>query len=240
MKFTSALTITLLTLAKLIVADSESFGLLSIRSGSNLQYASVYYNNDKLYVGSGATSEALSAVVTDAGKLKFNNDGSRYIVVSSDGTLTEGPEDDGSEGFSIKDGHLIYNNVDGFYAIPEGSAYVLSTKGSDNSVGIAIRATASNGQTVPDFTPAGGNDTITTLSSPSAAASTSSSEAVSTTASGESSSSTVAVESASATAAAISQINDGQIQAIQTENGAPRAVVGMGAGIAAAAAALLL
>lgn len=216
MKLLSAFCITLLTLVKLVIADSESFGLLSIRSGSSLQYAMVYANESKLYVGSGP---ALTAVVTDAGKLKFNNNSSTFAVVSSDGTVTEGSEADASDKFSIRNGHLIFNNFDGFYAIPQGSLYVFSTRNSETAVGIAIRATAPNGQTVPDFPPP----------PPGANSSSVSSSTASATAQSETSGPT-----------AISQTSDGQIVAIQTENNAPRAAVGLGAGIIAAAAALLV
>ncbi|QLQ80663.1 hypothetical protein HG537_0E00160 [Torulaspora globosa] len=221
MKFLSAFCIILLTLARHIIADSESFGLLSIRSGSNLQYASVYVNEGKLYVGSGSE---LSAVVTDAGKLKFNNDSSTFAVVGSDGTVIEGSEADASDKFSIRNGHLIFNNIDGFYAIPEGASYLFSTQNAENAVGIAIRATAPNGQTVPDFSPPGVN---------------SSSSFSSGTGTPASATSTVA-QSETTSVTAVSQTSDGQIIAIQTENSAPRAVVGLGASIAAAAAALLL
>lgn len=241
MKFTSAFTVTLLALAKLIVADSESFGLVSIRSGSNLQYASVYVNNDKLYVGS--SSDALSAVVTDAGKLKFNGNDSTFAVVNSDGTISEGSEADATDKFSIKDGHLVYNNVDGFYAIPDGSSYIFSTQSGDNSVGIAIRATASSGQTVPDFSPSGSDSSSSSEASSSTSSEVSSGTttvAPTETTSEAATETSTEVQTQASSTAAISQISDGQVQAIQTENGAPKAALGMGAGIAAAAAALLL
>ncbi|QHS76129.1 putative GPI-anchored mannoprotein SPAR_O01570 [Saccharomyces paradoxus] len=75
----------------------------------------------------------------------------------------------------------------------------------------------------------------------------SSSEAVSSTKATSSKASSAVVSSAAASstkASAISQISDGQIQATstvseQTENGAAKAVIGMGAGVMAAAAMLL-
>lgn len=209
MKFSTAFSVTLLALAKLIVADSEQFGLVSIRSGSNLQYASVYYQDDKLYVGSG--SDSLGGTVTDAGKLKLTDD--KFAVVNSDGSIGEGSEDDGTAKFSIKNGHLAYNNIDGFYAIPTDSKYVLSVTRSDDSTGIALKAMGSGGQSVADFTPSGDDDTTTTTLSSETSTST---EAPTSTEAATSTEAPTSTEASSSNADAISQIDDGQIQAATT------------------------
>lgn len=102
MKFSTALSVALFALAKMVIADSEEFGLVSIRSGSDLQYLSVYSDNGTLKLGSGSGS--FEATITDDGKLKFDDD--KYAVVNEDGSFKEGSESDAATGFSIKDGHL--------------------------------------------------------------------------------------------------------------------------------------
>lgn len=266
MKFTTAFTAALLACAKLIAADSEKFGFLVIRSGSSLQYASAYAEDSKLYLGS--SSSSLSAVITDDGKLKLS-DGT-YAVVGSDGAVTEGSESEASDKFSVSDGYLVYDGKNGFVAVPSGSSYLLTTESTDSSsIGVAIRPTAENsGSAIPDFSPSGSGSSSsasqTTLESSSAAAT---SQAANTTTAAPTRSATTLsaisqitdgqVQAASAanttsshhhtsTVDAISQISDGQIQAstasveTQSENGAPQAFVGLGAGVAAAAAAMLI
>ena len=236
MKFSTTVSIALLALAKLIVADSESFGLVVIRSGSPLQYAGVYSEDGKLYFGS--NGNGLSAVVTGAGKLKLSDN--TYAVVSSDGSVVQGSESDATSGFSVSNGYLAYNGVDGFNAISSGSTYIVSTKSSgSNDLGVAIRATSSSGSTIPDFSP---EDSSSTSASASASASTSASASASATTTVAPSSSTKASVS---TIEAVSQITDGQIQATtatfvqQTENGAGKAGLGMSAAALAAVAMLL-
>ena len=141
--------------------QSESFGLVVIRSGSPLQYAGVYSEDGKLYFGS--SGNGLSAVVTDAGKLKLSDD--TYAVVSSDGSVVQGSESDATSGFSVSNGYLAYNGVDGFNAISSGSTYIVSTKSSgSNDLGVAIRATSSSGSTIPDFSPEDSSSTSTAVS----------------------------------------------------------------------------
>ncbi|AJP39943.1 AHL_G0032680.mRNA.1.CDS.1 [Saccharomyces cerevisiae] len=230
MKFSTTLSVALFTLAKMVIADSEEFGLVSIRSGSDLQYLGVYSDNGTLKLGS--SSGSFEATITDDGKLKFNDD--KYAVVNEDGSFKEGSESDAATGFSIKDGHLNYKSSSGFYAIKDNSSYIFSSKQSDDATGIAIRPTGKTGSVVADFSPSDSNS-----SSSSSASASSSTESAKT-------SSAAAVSSASSAAASvISQITDGQIQAPntvyeQTENGGARATVGMGAGALAAAAAFLL
>ncbi|EJS42970.1 cwp1p [Saccharomyces arboricola H-6] len=242
MKFSTALSVALFALAKMVVADSEEFGLISIRSGSDLQYLSVYSDSGALKLGSGSNSFA--ATVTDDGKLKF--DDGTYAVVNDDGSFKEGSENDAATGFSIKDGNLNYKSSSGFYAVKDDSSYIFSSKQSDNATGVAIRATSKTGSVVPDFSP-DGVASSSSASSSSATKSTSSTESTkaSTTISASSVSSAASSASSSTVVSAISQINDGQVQASntvyeQTENGAVKAAAGMGAGALAAVAALLL
>ncbi|QEU61967.1 Cwp1 [Kluyveromyces lactis] len=251
MRFSTVFSVALLSLAKLIVADSEQFGLVTIRSGSALQYAGVYNKDGALYFGSG---DSLSGVITDDGKLKFTDN--TYAVVGDDGYLTaSSDESTASTGFSIKSGYLAYADKNGFYGVLEDSSYKVATKSeSSDSLPVAISARGSDGQTVPDFSADGS-------SSSSSAAPESSSEAPETSSAAPETSSaapettTVAPETTSKesnvvqTVAAVSQIGDGQIQAttgtqsvwIKTESGnnAGKVTFGAGAGIAAIAALLL-
>ncbi|CCF57972.1 hypothetical protein KAFR_0D03240 [Kazachstania africana CBS 2517] len=224
MKFTSNIAFALFVLAKLIVADSETFGLITIRSGSALQYAGVTSVDGTLNLGG---SNGLSGTVTDAGKLKLSDD--TYAVVQADGTIKEGSESDGTTGFSVTGGRLAYNGSTGFYGVASGSSYILST--SDTSgLGIVLRAQTTSGLAA-DFTPSGSSSDSS--SSADAAASSSVASTVSTAA------------AAASTVAAVSQITDGQIQATtatiaqQSTNGAAKAAAGLGAGAIAAAALLL-
>lgn len=207
MKFSTTFSVALLALAKLIVADSEQFGLITIRSGSSLQYASVYLDDNKLYLGSGGDS--LGGTVTDAGKLKLTD--GKYAVVNSDGSIGEGSEDEGTGNFSIKDGYLAYDDKNGFNAISQDSKYLLSVSSAEGSTGVALKAIGSGSQSVPDFTPSGSSDTTTTTLS-SSSASAASSTSIETASSAQSAQ--TSTEAAATSAEAISQIDDGQIQAV--------------------------
>ncbi|AJS53409.1 Cwp1p [Saccharomyces cerevisiae YJM1450] len=239
MKFSTALSVALFALAKMVIADSEEFGLVSIRSGSDLQYLSVYSDNGTLKLGSGSGS--FEATITDDGKLKFDDD--KYAVVNEDGSFKEGSESDAATGFSIKDGHLNYKSSSGFYAIKDGSSYIFSSKQSDDATGVAIRPTSKSGSVAADFSP---SDSSSSSSASASSASASSSTKHSSSIESVETSTTVETSSISSpTASVISQITDGQIQAPntvyeQTENAGAKAAVGMGAGALAVAAAYLL
>ncbi|CAI4583157.1 BCN_G0033220.mRNA.1.CDS.1 [Saccharomyces cerevisiae] len=239
MKFSTALSVALFALAKMVIANSEEFGLVSIRSGSDLQYLSVYSDNGTLKLGSGSGS--FEATITDDGKLKFDDD--KYAVVNEDGSFKEGSESDAATGFSIKDGHLNYKSSSGFYAIKDGSSYIFSSKQSDDATGVAIRPTSKSGSVAADFSP---SDSSSSSSASASSASPSSSTKHSSSRESVETSTTVETSSASSpTASVISQITDGQIQAPntvyeQTENAGAKAAVGMGAGALAVAAAYLL
>lgn len=84
MQFTTlALTALASVQSAFAISGSQEFGLLSIASGSDLQYASIVAKGNDLYFGSG--SDALTANVTDCGFLQFK-DGS-YAYVESDGSF---------------------------------------------------------------------------------------------------------------------------------------------------------
>ena len=193
MQFNTLFSIALLGLAQRVLADTESFGMISIHSGTALQFASAYVKDGLLVLGS--NQDNLSAVVTDAGKLKLSDN--KYAVVQEDGTIKEGSESEASTTFGISSGRLTYGGVDGFYGIEATGHYTLSTKSFGSATGIAIRCFASNsqtGQVVPDFTAKASGDASSSAAAP------------------EHTTTTLAT-STTAAAAAVSQINDGQIQA---------------------------
>ncbi|BAP72331.1 cell wall protein CWP1 [Kluyveromyces marxianus] len=200
MKFSAAFTVALLSLAKFIAADSESFGLVSLRSGSPLQFSGVYAKDGALYLGS---NQNFSGVVTDDGKLKFSDNS--YAVAGDDGYLTTTTDaSKATTGFAVKNGYLQLNNSEAFYGVQSGSDYKVAVKSEgSNSQSVSLSARSTNGQTVPDFTPGSSG------SSSSSAAPASSSAAPASSSAAPASSS----EAAKTSAAPVSQIGDGQIQA---------------------------
>lgn len=136
------------TAALSILADSEKFGMLVVRSGSPLQNFGIYSENGYLYLGKG--NRSLSAVVTDCGFLRFDN--GRYAVVQRRGLIKEGTKHEATGAFAVKNGHLTVFNSGAFEAIPKGEKYLFSTKATSSSLGLVIRAQApSKGYTVPNF-----------------------------------------------------------------------------------------
>lgn len=218
MQFSKLFTIALLALAERVLADSETFGMVSIRSGSALQYASVFSQDGTLVLGS--NQDNFTATVTDDGKLRFGDD--TYAVVQTDGTIIEGASADGTTGFGIASGHLTFQGIDGFYGIPATGYYTLSVKSTDTATGIALRAfstTSSTGAVVPDFT-ATGNSTST----PGNATTTVTQAHTSTT--------THCDETCTASKST-------QAVTVQSDNGAYKMANGLGAGVFAIAALLL-
>lgn len=138
----------LLLVSRPVSADSEKFDLLTIRSGSPLQYASVYSLRGCLYLGHG--NATLSAVVTNSGFLRFNN--GKYAVINSRGLIEEGTKQDATGPFSIRNGHLTVFNSETFQAIPKGEHFLFSTKATSKSLSVVIRAQSiSKGYAVPNF-----------------------------------------------------------------------------------------
>ena len=206
MQFSKLTSIALLALIQKVLADSQTFGIISIHSGSALQYASLYAKDGTLVLGS--NQNQFTMVVTDDSKLKFGDN--QYAVVQTDGTIKEGSEADASTGFAIAKGRLTYGGSDGFYGIEGTGAYTLSTKTADGATGVALRTvdtTSPTGAVVNDF--AGASSGSSTEASSSAAAPASSAavgDAVSQINDGQ-------IQATTATKAAVSQITDGQIQA---------------------------
>ncbi|KAG0665798.1 hypothetical protein C6P45_000338 [Maudiozyma exigua] len=240
MQFSKLTSIALLALIQKVLADSQSFGVISIHSGSALQYASLYAKDGTLVLGS--YQDPFTMVVTDDSKLKFSDN--KYAVVQTDGTIKEGSETDASTGFAISEGRLTYGGSSGFYGIEGQGAYTLSTKTADGATGVALRTvdtTSSTGAVVADFS-GNASGSSSKASSEAAAPTTSASVggAVSQINDGQ-----VQATTATKAAAAVSQITDGQIQAtasvtVQSDNAAGiKNAAGLGAAVAAAAALLL-
>ncbi|KAL3241236.1 uncharacterized protein RNJ42_03328 [Nakaseomyces bracarensis] len=242
MRFSKPILIALIALAKLIVADSQQFGIVSIASGTDLQYASGAVDaNNNLVLGHN-TSSALTLVVTDNGKLK-SADGSEYFTVEGPtGVIKLTSSAEASVGFSIKNGHLMYLNSESFIATPiDGSTtWQLTTNGNGSSV--VLRAQSTTGaDVVADFIPDSSSpSSTTTVTVSSTTDSVSSLSSVT--------HNTVSPTTIKSTGVPVSQIDDGQIQAsasnvppIQSDNGAQRMLTyGVPAGLAAAAALLLI
>ncbi|SMN18873.1 similar to Saccharomyces cerevisiae YKL096W CWP1 Cell wall mannoprotein that localizes specifically to birth scars of daughter cells [Maudiozyma saulgeensis] len=213
MQFSKLSTIALLALVQKVIADSQTFGIISIHSGSALQYASLYAKDGTLVLGS--YKDPFTMVVTDDSKLKLSDN--TFAVVQSDGTIKEGSESDATKGFAITQGRLTLDGSSGFYGIEGQGAYTLSTKTSDGATGVALRTvdtTSPTGAVVPDFEGSSDSSAATSSAVTSSAATSSSAAAASSAVGGAASQiNDGQVQAATATKAAVSQIGDGQIQA---------------------------
>jgi len=156
--------IALSALASVVVADSESFGLLVIRSGSQYQYSGITEKDNTFQVG--GTSNYVEGVITDDGEFKLSN--GKYAQVKSDGSIVA--SDEGSKPFSIEDSYLAYKGSQSF-GVDTSNYDLLYNTGSG---GLALRATSKGGSPVQDFSPSGSSS-----GSSSSASSGSSSAAVS-------------------------------------------------------------
>ena len=205
MQFSKLTSVALLALIQKVLADSQTFGIISIHSGSALQYASLYAKDGTLVLGS--NQNQFTMVVTDDSKLKFGDN--QYAVVQTDGTIKEGSEADASTGFAIAKGRLTYGGSDGFYGIEGTGAYTLSTKTTDGATGVALRTvdtTSPTGAVVNDFSGDANGSSTEASSTAAPAASAAVGDAVSQINDGQ-------IQATTATKAAVSQITDGQIQA---------------------------
>lgn len=147
----STLFLAFLASAQGVLCDSQEFGLLTIKSGSNLQYASVYASHDTLYFGS-SKSRTLDGWVTDCGLLKLSNN--EYVWIDRDGTWKRGDHRHATPGFYVKNGYLWYKNSEAVYAVPTDHTYKVSGKSGHHSQQVAIRAQSlKNKNPIPDYTP---------------------------------------------------------------------------------------
>ena len=153
-------------------ADSQEFGLISIRSGSVLQYASVVLNIDgatdgyyPVRVGGKSYDDY---VVDDEGRLVANGTYYWGLIPDTDGQY--GATTDSANaitGFSIKDGNLASADGYAFVAVPDGTAWDLysenaaGTNGNtNNNLGLALAAYTTSGF-ASDFDPSESSDSTT-------------------------------------------------------------------------------
>jgi hypothetical protein len=146
----------LLSLASLVLADSETFSLLVIRSGSQFQNSGIKLT-DNTFTASGAGTVFVSGVITDDGKFKLE-DGS-YAVIGTD-DITTGTE--GSSPFSITDGYFSYDGSSGFAISDDG----IVSAGS----GYALSARSSSGARAADFSPSDSSSSASNSTSSSSTA----------------------------------------------------------------------
>lgn len=154
-----------LALASLVVADSETIGLLTIRSGTQYHLSPIAAKDGKLVAGTDGINYAEGAI-TDAGEFKFT-DGT-YAKVNSDGSISVSSSE-GSKPFSIKSGYFAYKDSQAFN-IDASNRDLIAGNGANP---VALRATLKNGQEASDFTPSGssssGSSSSNSTSSSSAA-----------------------------------------------------------------------
>lgn len=156
MQFSNTLAaLALASLAQYVVADSESIGLLVIRSGSQYQYSSITNKDDKFTVG-GDTTSYIEGVITDSGDFKLTD--GKYAKVNSDGTISVA--DEGSSPFSIKNGYFAYQDSQAF-SVGDSNALLAGSGGSQ----IALRATLKSGSAASDFTPSGSSSSSSSSNS---------------------------------------------------------------------------
>ncbi|KAL6928946.1 hypothetical protein ACO0SA_002280 [Hanseniaspora valbyensis] len=187
-------------------ADSQEFSLISIRSGSVLQYASVVLNVDgatdgyyPVRVGGKSYDDY---VVDDEGRLVANGTYYWGLIPDTDGQY--GATTDSANaitGFSIKDGNLASADGYAFVAVPDGTAWDLYSENADgtngntnNNLGLALAAYTTSGF-ASDFDPSESSDsttTATTTTSTSASETTTSAAETTTVAPADNSTSTTA------------------------------------------------
>ena len=128
-------TFSILTLAS-IASAAKSFSLVTIHSGSQLQYASVSSKDDKILLGTG---DHVTFVLNDDGSLTDEKTG-KQISANDKKLIVEGSQKDTK--FGISDENLTYDGKQDFVACPsDGNTYQLALDGGcSDSVGIALMA----------------------------------------------------------------------------------------------------
>ncbi len=233
MKFTAAST---LALASYSFA-ATTFNLVSIHSGSILQYSSIEVSDGKLVIGTG--SDFLGTLEDDGSV----SSGSGYLSISSDGSLIISSTKE--TGFSV-DTNLLYNGKGEAVACPsDGNTYSVVWNGDcDNSIGIALYVVESSGSSSKSSTASSEPAVTSSTSWESAVASAAvSSSVLASTVSGSAVTLTTTdcpVASSSAAASSSTSGNSSQ-PAIQTGNDASNVHIGYSmVGVAAGALAFIL
>ena len=136
-------------------ADSQQFAIVSIDSGTSLQYSTALIDTDSangdyypISIGSSYGQPTWEYVVDEQGHLVANGTYYWGIIPNSDGQY--GVTTDASKaikGFSISDGNLASSLGYYFEAVPNGSAWDLYSKNSNgnngnnnNNLGLALAA----------------------------------------------------------------------------------------------------
>lgn len=148
----------------------EPFGLLTIRSGSQLQYSTVKLVDNKLEVGVSG-GEDFTGVFVAGNRIRIG-DGPSYLGIDSDGVLV--PDSAGSTFFVEDDTNLVLDGSSGFSAVPISSGgYTVGqpkSSSSDNIGVVLYIAYASSGKSssaASSSAPASGNvTTVTTCEAP--------------------------------------------------------------------------
>lgn len=230
----------LLATVKSIKADSQEFGIISIDSGTALQYSSALIDTDSstdgyypISVGSSYNQPVWEYVVDDQGHLVANGTYYWGIIPNSDGQF--GVTTDASKaikGFSIEDGNLASSLGYSFVAVPDGSSWSLYSKNADgnngntnNNLFLALAAYTSSGF-ASDFTPSNtSNDSISNSTTTASSNSTtlapslnSSTVAIATSSVASSQNATVATSSAATTSITSSVAASNQTTANKTSS----------------------
>lgn len=116
-----------------IAAAASSFGLISIRSGSNYQYLSVNAGGDILTLG----GDGLNFFLNDDGTLQVDGT-DKWVYVDKNNFYATGESDSRAKGFGTKNGYLTYNDKS-FNVCPDGSKYPLSTNTCSNGSPVALK-----------------------------------------------------------------------------------------------------
>lgn len=164
----------LLSLASLVLADSESFGLLVIRTALQYQNIAVALVDDVFTAGT--TGNYITASITDDGLLKLS-DGTYAVVGIND--ISTGTEAEASGPWAISNTFLTYEGGE-TYGIEDG----VITAGAPTESGAVpywIAAITASGSWAADFTPGSSNSTNSTSSSASHSSTASSSSSSSST-----------------------------------------------------------
>lgn len=127
-------TFSLLTFAA-IASAAQTFSLVTIRSGSDLQYAGVYSQDSKVLLGSG---DSINFRLNDDGTLSDVDTGKK-IAANDQKYIVQGDKKDTN--FGILDEHLTYGGKEVFVACPSAdNTYQLAVSGfCRNPKGVGLR-----------------------------------------------------------------------------------------------------
>lgn len=156
-------TISLSALVAFVAAQSdhlgkvgEHFGLVTIKSGSNLQYATVTIDGEG-HLGVGSGSE-FDGVFVAGNRVRVGDD--KYLGVGEDGSFQL--SDNGST-FFVDDNNLVVDGSSSFVAVPKGDGYeVKKDDSSSDAVGVLLYVSYSSGSSSSSAASNGTETTATT------------------------------------------------------------------------------